>query len=278
MTILETKNLGFSYESNHQVLDRIDIELKEKTFNGILGANGSGKTTLLHQLCGLLKPTKGHVMLKGTELRNLKDTQIFKTIGILFQNPDNQLFCLTVSEDVAYGVANLGIKGAELQQRVAAALELVDITALKDREIYKLSFGQKKRVALAGVLAMQPEVLLLDEPTAGLEPMAASNLIKLLMHLQQHNNITVVMSTHEVDWVPLCCDNVYVMEEGRIVLQGKPGLVFSNKELLRQCGLRLPRIGHLMEILKAKDDVPVDTTAMTIAAARKEFLHLFQKG
>jgi cobalt/nickel transport system ATP-binding protein len=188
---------------------------------------------------------------------------------MVFQNPDDQLFALTVFEDVAYGVGNLGIMGKELEHRVDEALQVLNISDLKHREIHKLSFGQKKRAAIAGVLAMKPEILMLDEPTAGLDPLAASNLMTLLKQIQQEEQMTIIMTTHEVDLVPVYCDQVYVLHEGRIVLDGTPEVVFTRKEVLRKSSLRLPRIGHLVEVLLEKDHIELGTGIMTISAFRK---------
>jgi cobalt/nickel transport system ATP-binding protein len=275
MPILKTRGLYFSYEKeqireNEQyILKNINIEIQRGSFVALLGANGCGKTTLIHQLSGLIKPGKGQVLLDGDDIGKLKDKQIFSKLGVVFQNPDDQLFSFTVFEDVAYGVVNLGIKGIELNKRVDDALRLLDIFDLKDREIHKLSYGQKKRVAIAGVLAMRPEVLILDEPTAGLDPMTSSALVKSLKRLQTKNGITIIIATHEVDIVPVICDYLYVMNKGKILLEGAPEQVFKNKSILRESNLRLPRIGHLMEILSDKDGLKLDSYPMTISGARR---------
>ena len=269
MDILETSNLCFEYEAGKAILQDVNIEIQEGSFVALLGANGCGKTTLIQNLNGLIKPTSGNVQLRGIDLKQLKDEQIYSTIGLVFQNPDDQLFAHTVYDDVAYGLNNLGIKGEDQRTRVANALQLLDITGLKEKEIHKLSFGQKKRVAIAGVLAMKPDVLILDEPTAGLDPMTTSNLMKSLKGIQQLEGVTVIIATHEVDIVPICCDYVYVLNSGRIILEGIPQEVFKNKKTLRDANLRLPRIGHLMEILFDIDHVNIDPSAMSISSARK---------
>jgi cobalt/nickel transport system ATP-binding protein len=269
MRVLETEHLNFSYEKGQKILSDIHIKIERGSFSALLGANGCGKTTLLQHLNGLLKPTGGQVLLKGKKLGELPDREIFSTVGMVFQNPDDQLFALTVFEDVAYGVGNLGIMGKELEHRVDEALQVLNISDLKHREIHKLSFGQKKRAAIAGVLAMKPEILMLDEPTAGLDPLAASNLMTLLKQIQQEEQMTIIMTTHEVDLVPVYCDQVYVLHEGRIVLNGTPEDVFTRKEVLRKSSLRLPRIGHLVEVLLEKDHIELGTGIMTISAFRK---------
>ncbi|MCX7923589.1 MAG: ATP-binding cassette domain-containing protein [Clostridia bacterium] len=277
MSILEVRNLSFYYEKDKQILKNIYMKIERGSFIALLGANGCGKTTLVQQLNGLLKPTGGEVLLKGTNLEKLSDKQIFSKIGLVFQNPDDQLFAFTVYEDVAYGAINLGIKGDELKDRVESALRLLNIYDLKDREIHKLSFGQKKRVAIAGILAMKPEILVLDEPTAGLDPMTTSNLMKTLKNIQKDEGVTIIISTHEVDIVPVNCDYVYVLNKGQVAVQGTPLQVFKSKSVLRESNLRLPRIGHLMEILKEKDKIDIDSSAMTISGARRVIMALLGK-
>jgi len=277
VAILETRNLCFAYEKDKAVLEDININIEKGSFVALLGANGCGKTTLIQHLNGLIKPTAGKVYLNGVNLKDLKDEQIFSTIGLVFQNPDDQLFSHTVYDDVAYGVTNLGIKGNELRNRVENALRLLDIFQLRDREIHKLSFGQKKRVAIAGVLAMKPAVLILDEPTAGLDPLTISDLLKSLKRIQEDEGITVIIATHEVDIVPVNCDYVYVINSGSIVLRGTPEQVFKCRDVLRNSRLRLPRIGHLMEILHNRDDMDIDTSAMTISNARKAIKNVINK-
>lgn len=269
MVILETKGLNFAYENGKEILKDINIKVEKGSFIALLGANGCGKTTLVQQLNGIMKPTSGQVLLNGINLKDLKDALIYSQIGLVFQNPDDQLFSHTVYEDVAYGVINLGIKGSELVNRVDWALKLLDIVELKDREIHKLSFGQKKRVAIAGVLAMKPGILILDEPTAGLDPMTISNLMKSLKRIQKEEGVTIIIATHEVDIVPVNCDYIFVMNGGSVILEGVPEAVFKNKRVLRDSNLRLPRLGHLMEILNERDGLNIDTSAMTISRARK---------
>jgi cobalt/nickel transport system ATP-binding protein len=277
MVILETRGLRFAYEQGKEILKEVNIKIKKGSFIALLGANGCGKTTLVQQLNGIMKPTSGQVLLNGVELKSLKDALVYSNIGLVFQNPDDQLFSYTVSEDVAYGVINLGIKGEELKIRVDWALKLLDISELKDREIHKLSFGQKKRVAIAGVLAMKPGILILDEPTAGLDPMTISNLMMTLKSIQRDEGVTIIIATHEVDIVPVNCDYVYVMNKGRVILEGEPEQVFKNKTALRESNLRLPRLGHLMEILKEKDELDIDTSAMTISKVRKAIKDLLYR-
>ncbi|HEX9062839.1 MAG TPA: ATP-binding cassette domain-containing protein [Clostridia bacterium] len=276
MPILETRDLCFEYEKGRLILENINISIEKGSFTALLGANGCGKTTLAQHFNSLYKPVSGKVLLNGEDICKMKPEQIFSTIGLVFQNPDDQLFSYTVREDVSYGVANLGIKGNELNERVEASLKLLDIEELKNREIHRLSFGQKKRVAIAGILAMKPQILVMDEPTAGLDPMTTSSLMKTLKRIQAEENLTVVIATHEVDIVPVNCDKVYVLNKGKVILQGTPEEVFINKGLLRESNLRLPRIGHLMEILRDRDGLDIDKSVMTISKARKAIKDLLE--
>ncbi|MCX7746396.1 MAG: ATP-binding cassette domain-containing protein [Clostridia bacterium] len=277
MTLLELKNISFTYDKGKEILKNIHIQIEKGSFTGILGANGSGKTTLIQLLNGLLKPVEGQVLLEGRDIKKLKDKEVFSKIGLVFQNPEDQLFSYTVYEDVAYGLKNLGLKGEKLKNKVLDALSLLEISDLEEREIHKLSFGQKKRAAIAGVLAMDPAILILDEPTAGLDPITASHLIKILKRLQLEKEMTIILSTHEVDFIPYNCDQVLVLSEGRVRVEGTPEFVFSKKEVLRESNLRLPRIGHLMEILKEKDGIEVDPTAMSISKARKTIKNIIKE-
>ncbi|MFZ5989658.1 MAG: energy-coupling factor ABC transporter ATP-binding protein [Bacillota bacterium] len=269
MTILETRNLSFWYEKDSPVIRGINIKVEKGSFVGLLGANGCGKTTLIQHLNGLLTPRGGEVLFNGVNLKKLKDKEIFSNIGLVFQNPDDQLIAFTVYEDIAYGVKNLGITGVELEERVQDALRLLDILDIKDREVHKLSFGQKKRTAIAGILAMKPRVLMLDEPTAGLDPMTASRLMKSLKNIGETEGITIIAATHEVDFVPVYCDYVYVMHEGSISLEGVPESVFMKRDILRSCSLRIPRVSHLFEILNEKDNIRIDSPVVTISGARR---------
>jgi cobalt/nickel transport system ATP-binding protein len=277
MSIIEIKNVFFSYEKGKEILKNINIKIEKGSFIGLLGSNGCGKTTLIQIFNGLLHPDKGQVLLNGIDIKKLKDREIFSEVGLVFQNPDDQLFSFTVYEDVAYGVVNLGIKGDELKKRVEDALKLMDIYELKNNEIHKLSFGQKKRVAIAGVLAMKPQVIALDEPTAGLDPMTSVSLMKSLKRIQENEQVTIIIATHEVDIVPLNCNYVYVLNQGRVLLEGMPEEVFENKKVLRECNLRLPRIGHLIEILNEKDNLPITASTMTISGARKAIKEFVSK-
>jgi len=190
-------------------------------------------------------------------------------VGIVFQDPDSQLFSASVVQDVSFGVMNMKLPEQQVREKVDAAMTRTGITHLKDKPTHCLSFGQKKRVAIAGVLAMEPDVLILDEPTAGLDPLGVSEIMKLLKQTQLTLGITVIIATHDIDMVPLYCDHAYVMHEGEMIIAGTPKEIFARKDILRKVNLRLPRIGHLMEILEDKDDFHFNDQATTIKEARR---------
>jgi len=275
--ILETKNLHFSYPGGLSVLEGIDLSVKKGEFLGILGANGSGKTTLLKILNGLLKTVKGEICLAQKNVRFIDKDILFRKVCTCFQNPDDQLFAPTVGEDIAYGPRNMGLKKEEVYKRIGYALGAVNMLGFADKPIHNLSFGEKKRICLAGVLAMGPEVMLLDEPTSSLDPMGVNAIMQLLRKLNKEKGITMIMATHSVDLVPLFIDRVVILNKGKIILDGKPEEVFSQAEIVREAKLRLPRIGHLFEILRKKDGVDFNNLPLTIGQAREEIRNILSR-
>lgn len=269
--ILEAQQLHYKYGDGTHALKGLNLEIKTGRTTAVLGGNGSGKSTLFLALNGIYKPTGGKVLYKGTALdysrKGLKELR--KSVGIVFQDSDSQLFSASVVRDISFGAVNMKLPEEEVRKRVNDAMKMTGITHLKDKPTHCLSFGQKKRAAIAGVLAMQPEVLILDEPTAGLDPMGVSEIMKLLRNIQKELGLSVVIATHDIDIVPLYCDYVYVMDQGSIVMEGVPEEVFGRPEEIRKVYLRLPRIGHLMEILKKKDGFGFEGPAFTISEARR---------
>jgi len=271
MSIIKIEGLHFSYPDGTNALEGINFSVKRSEFVGILGANGSGKTTLLRVLNGLLKPTQGNVYLSGESLKSIDRNKLFMKACTVFQNPDDQLFSPTVSQDIAFGPANMGLSKEEIKRRVYNALACVEMSGFEEKAIHNLSYGQKKRICLAGVLAMGPEIIFLDEPTASLDPMGVSMIMHLLKKLNKEG-VTMVMATHSVDLVPLFLDRVVILNKGNIVGEGLPEKVFSDPEVIRSAKLRLPQVGHLFEILKKKDKFAVNNLPLTIGEARREIL------
>jgi len=269
--ILEVRELHYKYSDGTHALKGLTLGLKNGKTTAVLGGNGTGKSTLLLSLNGIFKPSSGEILFKGVKLdysrKALKELR--KSVGIVFQDPDSQLFSANVYQDISFGPVNMNLPEVEVRNRVNTAMEKTGISYLKDRATHCLSFGQKKRVAIAGILAMEPEVLVLDEPTAGLDPMGVSGIMKLIRNIQKELGLSVIISTHDIDIVPLYCDYVYVMDQGKITMEGTPKDVFDHVDEIRNVNLRLPRIGHLMEILREKDEFDFEDTANTISEARK---------
>ncbi len=272
--MLKIENLHYTYEDGTPALNGIDLEIARGEFLAILGSNGSGKTTLIRHLNGLYRPSLGRVLLDGQPLGNLADREVFSRIGIVFQDPNDQLFAATVEEDVAFGPANLGLGPEEVKERVHRALHQVHMQDYARKSIHALSHGQKKRVCVAGVLAMRPQVMILDEPTAGLDPMGVHSLMHLLEDLNKKAGITMVMATHVVDLVPLFMSRIAILSKGQVLRSGSPGEVFGDPAAVEKAKLNLPLVAELMNILKTRDHVKLHHIPLTVGEARREILRL----
>lgn len=271
MKAIEAINLSYIYPDGTKALENVNFIAEKGEKIAILGPNGAGKSTLLHHFNGLLMSTSGKIHILGQEVNKANVDLLRQKVGLVFQNPDDQIFAPTVAQDVAFGPRNMGLSSNEVEERVKWALDVMELQGVENKPPQKLSHGQKKRVAIAGVLAMKPEIIALDEPTANLDPKAVNKILELLLKLNQDLGVTLIIATHDVDFVPLCSDKIYILNHGRNVLDGKPWEVFSNTEKLRSVDLRLPRIAHLFEILKVKDRLPVSNTLpLTIGEARRE--------
>ncbi|MEM1726408.1 MAG: ATP-binding cassette domain-containing protein [Candidatus Bathyarchaeia archaeon] len=277
MKAIETINLSFTYPDGTKALENVNLTIEKGEKVAILGPNGAGKSTLIYHFNGLLMPTSGKVKVLGREVSKENIDFIRQKVGLVFQNPDDQVFAPTVFQDVAFGPINLGLPEDEVKRRAKWALEVMELNEVEDKPPHRLSHGQKKRVAIAGVLAMHPEIIALDEPTANLDPKAVSKILELLLKLNKELNATLIIATHDVDFVPLCSDKVCILNRGELILEGSPGEVFSNTEKLRRMDLRLPRIGHLFEILKVRDNLPIENPLpLTIGEARREIHRLIK--
>jgi cobalt/nickel transport system ATP-binding protein len=265
---------SFRYPDGTTALAEIRFDVQRGEFCGILGANGSGKTTLLKVMDGLIKDYTGRVLLDGDEVARLKPRDIYRKVGLVFQNPDDQLFAHTVFEDVAFGPRNMDFGEDEVQRRVKAALAGVEMADYAGKQINALSYGQKKRACIAGLLAMGHEILLLDEPTAGLDPMGEYRMMEILTRLNREEGVTIVMATHSVDLVPLFLHRLHILSRGRIVRGGAPEEVFTAPTEMENIKLRLPHIAELIYRLKHEDDVPFDRIPLTIGEARREIVEM----
>ncbi|MEW6662785.1 MAG: energy-coupling factor transporter ATPase [Bacillota bacterium] len=264
---------GTPYQA--EALSDVSVEIRQGEFIAIIGATGSGKSTLVQHFNGLLKPTSGRVYLQGIDAsaKGVSLQELRKRVGLLFQYPEHQLFEETVWRDISFGPRNMGITEPELAKRVRRSMELVglDPEALWNRSPFSLSGGQMRRVALAGVLAMEPEALILDEPTAGLDPRGREDVLGLILSLHRKLGITVVLVSHSMEDVARLADRILVMHKGRLVMDGTPKEIFAQGEKLQEFGLDVPLVTTLMHKLKQRG-IPVSTEVFTVEEARVSIL------
>lgn len=266
MEMIKVRDLAFEYirrnedgdvESINRAIDGVSLDVKKGDFIAIIGANGSGKSTLAKHINAILNPSEGAVWVNGLNTSQEENLwEIRRTAGMVFQNPDNQIIATVVEEDVGFGPENLGVPTDEIWQRVERSLEAVGMLEYRAQSPNKLSGGQKQRVAIAGIMAMKPECIVLDEPTAMLDPDGRKEVISTVHWLNQHENITVLLITHHMDEV-INADRVFVMENGQIVMQGAPREVFTRIPELRRYRLDVPQVTELAYELKmAGLDIP----------------------
>ncbi|HSP46945.1 MAG TPA: energy-coupling factor transporter ATPase [Clostridiaceae bacterium] len=262
-------------------LDNVSLELEEGKFYAIIGHTGSGKSTLIQHLNGLLKPTSGRIIISDIDItdKNTVMSEIRKRVGLVFQYPEYQLFEETIEKDIAFGPKNLGLSPEEITVRVKKAMEIVglDYEKFKDLSPFEISGGQKRRVAIAGVVAMEPKVLILDEPTAGLDPKGRDEILEQIIKLHDTYKSTVILVTHSMEDVAEIADEVIVMSDAKVILRGVPKDVFTQIELLEKVGLGAPQVTYLMHALKEKG-FDVDENIFTVEDARKEILRMLGKG
>ena len=269
--ILETESVTYAYQDGTVALRDLTIAFTRSRRAAILGANGSGKSTLFLTLNGILKPAGGRVLLGDEPVRydraGLNDLR--RRVGLVFQDPDSQLFAASVRQDISFGPINLGLSDTEVRARVERAIADTQIEDLADRPTHLLSYGQKKRVAIAGVLAMDPEVIVADEPTAGLDPEMTARLLDLLNRLHDSGR-TIVISTHDLDLARAWADEAFVIRRGELLMQGRPQDILADAEQLRAARLRPPIILDTFARLRAAGAVPLDApaprTAIELAA------------
>ena len=278
MKMLEVKNIKYSYNSEYQALKGVSLKVERGEMVALLGKNGAGKSTLFLHLNGIYQPDDGQVFIDGEELKYDKKSllKFRQKVGIVFQNPDDQIFAPTVEEDVAFGPLNLGLSMEEVQDRVDEALARVGMNGFEKTAPHHLSGGQKKRVAIAGILAMKPEVMVLDEPTAGLDPQGVVDLSKLLNELNDEG-ITIIISTHEVDLVPNYANRVFVLVDGLLIAEGTPKEIFAKPEILKQANLKVPIVTDLFQQLEAEGFDMENDYPLTINEAKDKFLKLLNK-
>ena len=251
--IMEATRVSFSYSEEPEsplVLDGISLGVHRGEFLAVLGHNGSGKSTLAKHFNAILLPREGRVVVEGMETTDEERLyDIRQTVGMVFQNPDNQIVATIVEEDVAFALENMGVPPAEIRQRVDDALKAVGMYDFREHAPHQLSGGQKQRVAIAGIIAMRPRCIVLDEPTAMLDPRGRAEVLKTLRQLNQEHGITIALITHYMDEAARC-DRVVVVDRGRLLMDGKPREVFSRVEELKAVGLDVPQVTALMHRLR----------------------------
>lgn len=228
--------VSYQYSDGTQALNKVGFQIHHGEKIGLLGSNGAGKSTLISILCGFLSPAEGAVYLGDLSINENSLTTVRRTLGVVFQNPDDQLFMPTVYDDIAFGLEELGVCAMDIEARVDAALIKVDALAIKHKPPFRLSLGQKKLAAIAGVIAMEPQVLVLDEPTASLDPLAREKIISLMLSFS-HSQL---IATHDLDMVLAVCDRVIVLHQGAVVAATTPEALFADEQTVRKYGLALP--------------------------------------
>lgn len=266
--MLKTENLFYSYDNGVKkidtILDKLNLNIKKGEFVAVLGHNGCGKSTLAKHFNGLLLPLGGNVYVNGVNTKDEeKIWEIRRQVGMVFQNPDNQIVANVVEEDVAFAPENLGIPSEEIRKRVDNALKTVDMYHCRRHAPHLLSGGQKQRVAIAGAIAMQPDCIVMDEPTAMLDPMGRKEVMETILKLKAQENMTVVLITHYMDEAAMA-DRVIVMDDGKIVIDDVPKKVFSQVETLKKLGLDVPQVTELAYELN-KSGVNIDYDVLTVS-------------
>ncbi len=269
MSIIEFKNATFRYESDDEeitlapAVKSLSFEINEGEFVAVLGHNGSGKSTVAKLANGLLLPESGDILVNGMNTKDEEnDIAIKQTVGVVFQNPDNQIVATIVEEDVAFGPENLGIEPSEIRKRVDESLKAVGMYEYRKHGPHKLSGGQKQRVAIAGIIAMEPRCIILDEPTAMLDPVGRRDVMRAIRHLNKDMGITVVYITHYMEEA-VEADRIIVMDDASLLMDGTPREVFQNIEKIREIGLDVPQTCHLAELLRS-DGIKLQNDLLSI--------------
>ena len=276
--MLEVKNIKYSYNKDYQALKGVSLNVEEGEMVALLGKNGAGKSTLFLHLNGIYEPDEGQIIIDGEELKYDKKSLLKarQKVGIVFQNPDDQIFAPTVEEDVAFGPLNLKLPMEEVQKRVKEALARVGMSGYEKKAPHHLSGGQKKRVAIAGILAMKPKIMVLDEPTAGLDPQGVTDLSRLLNELNEEG-ITIIISTHEVNLVPNYAQRVFVLVDGLLIAEGTPKEIFAQPEILDKANLEVPIVTELFQDLENEGFDMGGDYPLTIDEAKDKFIELLNK-
>ena len=286
MGIVKAKNLTFEYirrdedgnvEGITKAVDNVSIDIKQGDFVAVLGHNGSGKSTFAKHLNALVMPTEGTVWVDGMDTRGEENTlKVRQTAGMVFQNPDNQIVGTLVDEEVGFGPENIGVPTEEIWERVEKSLKAVGMYAFRNQSPNKLSGGQKQRVAIAGIVAMKPKCIVLDEPTAMLDPLGRKDVLNVLHELNRQENVTVILITHYMEEV-IDIDKLYVMDDGKLVMSGTPREIFSQVEKLKKLRLDVPHVTELAYELQ-KEGVPLKNGILTSEEFTEELIRVRNEG
>lgn len=286
MGIVKAKNLTFEYirrdedgnvEGITKAVDNVSIDIKQGDFVALLGHNGSGKSTFAKHLNALVMPTEGTVWVDGMDTREEENTlKVRQTAGMVFQNPDNQIVGTLVDEEVGFGPENIGVPTEEIWERVEKSLKAVGMYAFRNQSPNKLSGGQKQRVAIAGIVAMKPKCIVLDEPTAMLDPLGRKDVLNVLHELNRQENVTVILITHYMEEV-IDIDKLYVMDDGKLVMSGTPREIFSQVEKLKELRLDVPHVTELAYELQ-KEGVPLKNGILTSEEFTEELIRVRNEG
>lgn len=272
-SIIKTDELTFSYDNKKNILENIGLNISEGEFVAVLGHNGSGKSTFARHLNAILLPSGGKVYIDGIDIENEdKLLEIRQRVGMVFQNPDNQIVASVVEEDVAFALENLGVAPEEIRKRVDEALENVNMLKYKNHAPHQLSGGQKQRVAIAGIIAIRPKCIVLDEPTAMLDPKGRKEVITTIKKLNKDYGITVVLITHFMDEAAKA-DRIIVMDKGKVVIDDSPKKVFSQVDLLKSLSLDVPQVTEFVYLLK-KSGVKLNSEIIEIDECINELLKI----
>ena len=286
MGIVKAENLTFEYirrdeegnvEGITKAVDNVSIDIKQGDFVAVLGHNGSGKSTFAKHLNALVMPTEGTVWVDGMDTREEENTlKVRQTAGMVFQNPDNQIVGTLVDEEVGFGPENIGVPTEEIWERVEKSLKAVGMYAFRNQSPNKLSGGQKQRVAIAGIVAMKPKCIVLDEPTAMLDPLGRKDVLNVLHELNKQENVTVILITHYMEEV-IDIDKLYVMDDGKLVMSGTPREIFSQVEKLKELRLDVPHVTELAYELQ-KEGVPLKNGILTSEEFTEELIRVRNEG
>ena len=282
--IIKTENLSYIYSEGtpyeHRAIDNVNIEIEKGSFVGLIGHTGSGKSTLIQHLNGLIKPNSGKIYIDGEDLwANPKDIRRFRfKVGLVFQYPEHQLFEETVRKDIAFGPKNMGLSDEEVEARVLEAAKHTGLTAdYLEKSPFELSGGEKRRVAIAGVLAMRPEVLILDEPTAGLDPKGREFILSEIKDYHEKTGATIILVSHSMEDVARFASHVLIMNHSKVAMYGETHEIFKRVDELCEIGLEVPQISRVFAKLREKG-IDVPESVLTVAEAKEAMLKLLKKG